>query len=344
MRGVVDSIEASVNGYAEHCRATSQVTFYKGPLSVFSFGRDAIRVRGVCVLRHIAPLGLLVASVLAIRRILLRPTILIVPTPASAVLKQLRRRRFAARALLTLLIRISHPFTYWPADLIVQYARESPVLSLFTAHKTIYPGHPVSPAPERSSVPFPQRAQRPDASEKALVCVLSANHGGVGLQRVLRALSQPVSHGFRLTVVGPLSELTEEIQLAQALGLHATVDFVGEQFDFDLWGLLWSVDAAIGILEPRRVGLSTASPLKHRTYIAAGLPFITAVHDFSLPMHASWKLQVSDTPEPLDLASVREWLDSLGGGDYESMVAFGANELSPERIAQKVLSALIASK
>lgn len=340
LQGVLASITASVSGYAKHRNATSRVTLFTGPASVLPFSRDVIGVKDVCILRHVAPLGPLIGILLLIRRTMQRPSILVVPTPASSVLKQLRRRRLVVRAVHNFSIRISHPFVYWPADLIVQYAEESPALALFTTRKTVYPGHPVFGAPHRTSVSPWEWVPRLAGSGRSLVCVLSANHGGVGIQRVLRALSQSTGHGFHVTIVGPVSELSEELRLASALGLEESVDFVGERSGSALWNLLWTADAGIGILEPRRVGLASGSPLKHRTYIAAGLPFITALHDSVLPRNVTWKHQVVDSSEPLNLTEIRHWLDSLSQRDRESMVAFGAIELNSERIAQSILDAL----
>ncbi len=140
----------------------------------------------------------------------------------------------------------------------------------------------------------------------ALVFVGSVAHWH-GLDRVLAGLIEYYAGKtdrvaeVSLTIIGQ-GEASEGLQqMAQQGGVKAYVNFVGPQDAQQIQGYYQKADLAVGSLALHRIGLTQGTPLKHREYCAAGLPFVFAGHDADFGPGFPYALQISDDDTPLNI-------------------------------------------
>ncbi len=233
---------------------------------------------------------------------------------------------------------------FWPVNTVVQYGDERAPFTFGSRRKTIMPGHP-APVPKFPGSQFPGNWKGPSDYESAtantrdLLCVAASNHG-LGLTRLIFGMADDKAAPVRVLVVGPVGEFKVEIRLMEQLGLQDSVEFIGERIGEELWDLLCTCDAGIGMLNPAKVGLRVGSPLKHRTYASAGLPFMTALTDIGFPSKCDWKLQILDDGSKIEPRRIIAWLESMPENARAAERDYARTKLAPEAIASEILGAL----
>ena len=120
-----------------------------------------------------------------------------------------------------------------------------------------------------------------------------------GLDRILDQISTAGSlPPFDLHLVGRLSpELESRCKNFCQITLHGTLD--SEQ----VWNLYRNMDLGVGSLTISRKGLTQATPLKVREYLAAGLPVVLGYHDPAIPQDFPYVLY----QEQFDFAKMLEF-------------------------------------
>lgn len=167
-----------------------------------------------------------------------------------------------------------------------------------------------------------------------------------GLDRLIAGLgnyySQP-SHPVRveLTVAGGGREVGKYHRLVEELRLTSCVRFLPPVEGAALDALFNEADVAIGSLGLFRIGLETASPLKHREYSIRGLPFILAVKDTSFPDELPWVCRFTASEEPLSILEIVAFIKGLQQRDiHDTIRQYAIRHLSWSEILKPVLEKL----
>ncbi len=153
-----------------------------------------------------------------------------------------------------------------------------------------------------------------------------------GLDRVLAGLvkyyagKKDRAAKVSLTIIGQ-GDASEALQrMAQQWGMETYVSFVGPQNAQQIEAYYQRADIAVGSLALHRIGLSAGTPLKHREYCAAGLPFVFAGADADFRLDFPYALQVSADDTPLDLAALYHFYRKIS----KNRIFGGKCRLSPE--------------
>lgn len=141
-----------------------------------------------------------------------------------------------------------------------------------------------------------------------------------------------------LTIVGDGVESVRYRTMTEQYKLWEEVIFTGPKSEEEIMRLCQSAHLGIGVLGSHRKGLESHAPLKHRTYAAAGLPFVfsTADPDFA---DALFALRIPSDESPIDVAELIAFCKNLTDTPAE-IHAFAAENLTWEKQMKKVLDNL----
>ena len=245
------------------------------------------------------------------RRLTRRLLILHVPTPVQAGYREIRLVSTRRTALfLSFLIRLTYPLACLAANRVVQNGQAEAEDPAWIRRKSL-----VLPNPARHPrLIAPAREAANELAEIVLVGV-AANGYYHGYSRVLSGLIEYCRGGgpgkFRIELIGPMKAFAEELRILERaeLGPHR-VSLVGAISEEEVIEHLREAHAALGVLATHRTGLTLGSPLRHRLYLHAGIPWISSLADVGLHEPASFVMRVPADESPIDLAEAVEWLRS----------------------------------
>jgi hypothetical protein len=164
-----------------------------------------------------------------------------------------------------------------------------------------------------------------------------------GLGIYYSQLSTPVR--VELTVAGGGREAGLYRRLVGELGLTSCVRFLPPLEGEALNALFDEADVAIGSLALFRIGLESASPLKHREYCARGLPFVLAVKDASFPDDLPWVCRFKASEEHLPISKIVTFYESLNQQDiHRSIRQYAVQYMSWRSILKPVLEKLMIDR
>ncbi len=174
-----------------------------------------------------------------------------------------------------------------------------------------------------------------DRRSLALVFAGSIAHWH-GLDRVLSGLVKYYAgekkHATKvsLTIIGQGDASETLRRMAQECGVEAYVNFTGLQNAQQIKEYYQKADIAVGSLALHRIGLTQGTPLKHREYCAAGLPFVFAGVDADFGPDFLYALQVPADDSPLDIKALQHFFQKIANKQQsrEQMQAFARNKLS----------------
>ncbi|MEG0742897.1 MAG: glycosyltransferase [Clostridia bacterium] len=147
----------------------------------------------------------------------------------------------------------------------------------------------------------------PNESPTIRLLALASMSGWHGYDRILRSLAEYRGDAdVRLEMVGSDGDGSMEKwrALTQELFLQERVTFHGSLYGDALNDQIAQCDVGVGSLGMYRYGLTRATTLKLREFMARGLPFISAVDDPTLPDAPDWILRVPNDDTPIDMAQV----------------------------------------
>ena len=160
-----------------------------------------------------------------------------------------------------------------------------------------------------------------------------------GLDRLITGLAafrdQHPGKKVVLTIVGDGDESARYRTMAEQYKLWEEVVFTGPKSEAEIRILCQSAQLGIGVLGSHRKGLDSHAPLKHRTYAAAGLPFVysTADPDFERTLFA---FRLPSDESPINVAGLIAFCENLPVTPAE-IHAFAAENLTWEKQMKKVL-------
>ena len=157
-----------------------------------------------------------------------------------------------------------------------------------------------------------------------------------GLDRVLLGLAKyyvgkkkPATK-VSLTIIGQGDASETLRRMAEQYGVEAYVHFAGLQNAQQIKEYYQKADIAVGSLALHRIGLTQGTPLKHREYCAAGLPFVFAGidADFGPDFLYAWQVPADDSP--LDITALQHFFQKIANEQHfrEQMQAFARSKLS----------------
>ncbi len=210
-------------------------------------------------------------------RVIGKKIILDVPTPILHHLRFILNNKKSLRNYLEIIIAlVLGPLPFITANLVLQYSNESFYFNPKYLTNCLLIGNGIR------TKKFDYGIKGHETSEIKMLAVgtIATWHGW---DRVIKALSilliRYKKTNITLDIVGEGPEKKELILLTKKLNLFGTVNFHANMIDEDLTALYKKSNLCIGSFGWDRLGLTIASPLKHREYLANGLPFIYATMD-----------------------------------------------------------------
>lgn len=295
------------------------------------------------IVRHVPSLALSVGVLLAIQKMRNVRCHLLVATP---VIRTFQETYMSDSSLATKVVQIcakilGHPFVFFAADRIIEFAEESRILAAGTRNKRIRISHPVDLAP-MSAV----NRQWQQKDSEGPVRLIGASQGPYhhGYRRLILglALSDAATRSeLHWDIFGPHEAFRKEQSMVLRFGLQDTVSFRGEVSPTQLREEIRGSEQyalGVGVLEPSRRPPGTVSALKHRLYAEVLLPFITSWDD-SLARCEAALLVPSDTPY-VDVRDVLNWLAGLDAERAVNSYRIVTLEHSASRVGASILQGL----
>jgi hypothetical protein len=207
------------------------------------------------------------------------------------------------KALGLLVGLVAMPWMAKQADRIVQFGDESKYFSLGLRDRTRYAQNGFDAQSVKICGP-------PPSSGPLRLLGVARMGFWHGFDRVINALRHHAPEEVQLTLVGDGPAVKELKDLVATTRLESLVTFRGHLSGSELDEVFDHTDVAIGSLGLHRIGLSSASPLKNREYLARGLPVIFAGHDPQLEAAEALDLarKVPSGDDPLDLRALSQWM------------------------------------
>lgn len=109
--------------------------------------------------------------------------------------------------------------------------------------------------------------------------------------------------------------------------------FLGKMSDEKASQIICGCDIGICTLSLYKKGMSEASPLKTRQYLACGLPIIYAYDDSDLSGDESFALKLANSPNNVDLETIKEFVNRVFGDIKinDEVRKFALNHLDSEK-------------
>ena len=248
----------------------------------------------------------LLFPILILKRFMGTKIVVDVPTPRSIVLNEMRGDD-GKNVIMKILW--SYFFCSWilfPANLIIQYANESKYFSWGLRSKTIKMGNGILIEGSMKLVPQTKR------SGKLNIIAVASFAFWHGYDRLLKAIAEvKQTHPqieLHLTLVGSGNVLPELKKMVDELNINSQVDFTGALYGQELDYIYENMDIGVSSLALYRKGLSEASDLKTREYMAKGLCVMGAGKDPDFNDNSPYRFLV---PNDESIALVADMLIKL---------------------------------
>ena len=237
-----------------------------------------------------------------------------VPTPVKAGYRERLISLPRAKAVsINSLTRMMYPIACWLAAVVLQNGEASPPDARWIRQKTVLAANPTQ---TNSSTEF---ALAPTAFRSAPYKIVGVASNGYyhGYDRIIQGMLhlQTTSNSIplHLTLVGPNSAFLRERQLIEAHpALRSSLSFLGPLRQSEVDEMLCAVDAALGLLGCHRINLASGSPLRHRTYLLNGTPWVTSLKDVDPALQdRDWILEVPADDSAISPARIVAWLEGL---------------------------------
>jgi len=133
-----------------------------------------------------------------------------------------------------------------------------------------------------------------------------------GLDRVLKGLDKyRGDKAIKLMLVGNINDISHAETISGMNNPKVNIEIYGELHEPDLSKVCREAHLAISSLGIHRVGLTEASVLKTREYMARGVPFIYAYKDSDLTGSETFAFAVPPDDSPIDFNDVVTFYESI---------------------------------
>ena len=306
-------------------------------LHLFSLRADLIILRATAYSMPLLVFGLLWQRFIKSTRIVVD-----VPTPFVAVYDEVGGKPggFILKSLKRLIIQLSFPWTLWVAHRVVQYAHESRRFSYGLRKKTLLMANGI----DCEKIPILQRAEIFDGKLVSFVCVANVEfwHGFDRLLRGVRNyLSSPYKHvDVFVRIVGDGGDVERLRSLTKELGLERYVSFEGELRGALLSDIYETANLGVSSLALHRKGLTMASDLKTRDYVARGLPVVYCSDDLDVDADTDFFFRVSPGEDAVDVDAVVKWYTNGAGCGvftFDALRAYALGRMDFKAKVQKLI-------
>lgn len=283
-----------------------------GLINILSFcSAIANSKSSIIIIRNSAILPL-VFPILIYKRLVGTIIIIDVPTPNCTVVDEieLRKLSFFTKKLRIILHYISFPWSLIPANLILQYAKESRYFSLLLRKKIKL----ISNGIDVDSVKMRKKTSK-ITNQITLIAVASLSlwHG---FDRIINSIydfkfRNSHSTNIKFIIVGGGEGFSEYNHMIKKLNLQNEIKLEGYKDFEELDKLFDKADIAVSTLGLYRKKLNMASSLKAREYTSRGIPFIMAGYDLDFDPIPDFVFSVSNTDEKIDFQKILNWFESI---------------------------------
>lgn len=136
-----------------------------------------------------------------------------------------------------------------------------------------------------------------------------------GFDRMITGISQyyqsnknPRNIKVYIVGVGPMLQYYK--LCSQKYGVDKHIEFCGFRTGEELNKIYSNSICAVGALGLHKIGLLSSSALKHREYVAKGMPIVYAANDVLLE-NSQYAFQIPPDDSPVNVENVIKWLDKL---------------------------------
>ena len=234
-----------------------------------------------------------------------------IPTPISILVQEVNKAggNILIKKIKIILLYITIPFSFLPANRILQYSHESKWFSLGMKKKTKLVGNGISV----NDIPF-YKERKNDTKTLNLICISGLGFWH-GYDRLIKSLYQyKVERGtlpFNFFIIGEGPEKDNLLSLVKKLEIEENIFFEGYKSGKELDLLMEKMDIAISSLCLFKKDLYCASELKVREYTARGIPFVLACEDFDFPDKLDFVYDVINNESIIDLEKIKHWYINL---------------------------------
>lgn len=267
--------------------------------------------------------------------------ILDVPTPNGSAYKEIinNNQNIVIKIFKIIFLYIAGPWSFWPANLIVQYSEESWWFRLGNQAKSLKMGNGI----DVKSIPFKKVSHDRDSKIIRLIGVANVSvwHG---YDLVIKAIKwanidDKFEYNLSFTIVGEGSVLDSLKKLSCDLDVKDYTSFTGKLTGDKLFEEYEKSDIAIGSLGLHRIGLNEAGTLKLREYCAIGIPFIYSGIDHDFDDSLKFCVAITQSEDPVYFIDGLKLLASrLDNIDHHNMRKYAINNLSHESKLRSIIS------
>jgi hypothetical protein len=311
--GVDKKIRQTVEAFIKLGYSADFQTFDShGLKNVLSFCTAVFKSKShIIIIRNSAILPL-IFPFLIFKRLVGTLIIIDVPTPNCTVVDEIELRKlgFFNKMLRIILHYISFPWSLIPANLILQYAKESRYFSFLIRKKIKL----ISNGMDVDSVKMRKKTSR-TTNQISLIAVASLSlwHG---FDRVIDSIydfkfRNHDSISIKFIIVGGGEGFLEYSHMIKKLNLQNEIKLEGYKDFEELDNLFDKADIAVSTLGLYRKKLNMASSLKSREYTSRGIPFIMAGYDLDFDPIPEFVFSVSNTDEKIDFQKILNWFESI---------------------------------
>jgi glycosyltransferase involved in cell wall biosynthesis len=281
--GVLKKINGFVAGASkENILSSSELIEPRGYLGYFCFFKEIIGSNeNIIVIRYLPKAGVVIFLLGILLRLRRQRLIIDVPTPIVNLVNEIRshQKKKVLKVIQLTQIYLQGSLPFLTSSKVLQYAEESSYFSFGIKNRVMLIGNGVdvdSIKCRSDTSPWP-------AKELNLIAVgtIACWHGWDRIIRLLNQIKEDALCNFKIkfTIVGDGPELKKLQELVSSLKMNDEIIFKGYLVGNDLDYEYSKAHLAIGSFGWDRVGITTASPLKSREYLAAGLPFVYSTKD-----------------------------------------------------------------
>ena len=228
---------------------------------------------------------------------------------------------------------LSSTWIFFPVNRVVQYADEDLWFSLGIKNKTIKIGNGIN---IDNKLPIAKENSDKKTLNLIAVAQLADWHG---YDRLIKAISKlDKDFKIRLKIVGDGYILSYLKNLTIELNLEDKITFTGSLFDRDLDNAFDEMDIGVSSLGLYRKGLSEASDLKTREYLARGLCTIGVGKDPDFDENSKYRFVVSNSDSIDDIVNLLIELKNINLPNRQEVRNYAIENLTFEKKLLKVLS------
>lgn len=302
LMGVVSAFQKF--GYLSHLSLVSGSTglfsFVKYALAISSAEEDILFVRGISY-------GyLLITPAILIARLRGCKVYLDVPTPQMVALYEIlsAKQGFFIKGVKCVLLLITGPTVFWPANVVIQYAPEGKFFTFGNKNKIRLIGNGI----DIDTVIIRDAEPSWPSSAFHLLGVANVSEWH-GYDRIIRGMAhyrdtQPRPLDIFFTIVGSGQAIDDLKELCHLLNLTNKVYFPGPLHGKKLLDEYCKAHLAVDAIGIYRKGMSVASTLKSREYCAIGIPFISSYKDYDFDGDEPFRYCVSQTDNYQEIATL----------------------------------------